>query len=138
MINKFPIIAIALFAPIFVKFSLLFNFSDFRLYMLLAIFCGALLYKVSFHKLIAILLNRVYNIIRKLFFKLKQGAKIRYERRKEEKSVLGSVVRYNNANDGISNYNNLSTHRNIHKKKPNRKVGRGDSFITSANFGNAR
>ena len=132
------IISIILFAPIFVKFSLIFDFPDFRLYMVLAIFTGALLYKVSFHKPIAILLNRVYNVIRKLFFRLKQGIKRRNERRKEKKSILGGAVRDNNANNGVSNNNNLSTRRNIHKKKPNRKVRCGDYIIKGANYGNSR
>lgn len=131
--NILIVIYFSSFSLIFIKAGLFFNIPDFREYMLLCVLVGGLLYKVSLHKPIAFFINLVYNNFNKLFIKLKQGVKKHYERRKEKKNILGGTVGHDNAHNRFGNGNNLPNDRNIHKKKPNRKVGRRDFFIKSAN-----
>lgn len=56
------IIYFLIFAVGFVFISVMFDFGEFRLFMLLGCALGALLYLKSFHIIVAFLVNKVYNI----------------------------------------------------------------------------
>lgn len=121
---------------IFIYLSKLFEFSNFRLYMFVGVAVSLLLYKLSFHKLIAIFLNRVYNIIKKIFFRIKN--RLIYESRKEKarvhRSSFGACNVYNNT--CCNTFVSVSRH-NISKKQ-NRKVRCGNSRVTNSNRKNSR
>ena len=53
-------------APIYITFSLICEFPDFRGYMAVGVWLGLYLYKLSFHKVFAIFTNKVYNIVIKI------------------------------------------------------------------------
>ena len=69
---------------IYLKISTIYSFPNFRLYMLAFIILGAIIYLLSFHKIIAFFLNRVYNIIIKII----KRVKTLYDRPKEKKSFV--------------------------------------------------
>lgn len=52
-----------LIAFIYLNFSHYLNFPSFRVYMALGVFLGMLMYKESFHIILAKILKRLYNII---------------------------------------------------------------------------
>ncbi len=104
--------------PIFITFSYVYEFPDFRGYMAFGIVCGLYLYKLSVHKIFAILQNKVYNIINKLTKRIKA----RNERSKKKASILGGVIRDDNANHNFGGDYILSTGGNIHKKKQNSRT----------------
>lgn len=114
------------FAPIFTAFSLAFEFPNFRLYMAVCIALGAIMYKFSFHKAVAIFLLRVYNVIKITFSKIKLRLKKANERRKEKASVLRGIKRTNNAGHRARGGNNVSAHRYNFSQKSNRKVRCGN------------
>ena len=99
--------------PIYITFSLTCEFPDFRWYMAVGVSIGLYLYKLSFHKVFAIFINKVYNIIIKLSNKIKASN----ERRKEKAGVLGGIVGANNVHHDTRGDNNLSAYRNIYPKK---------------------
>ncbi len=103
---------------IFIAVNLIYEFPNFRAYMVVGVGVGIYLYKLSFHKVFAILLNKVYNRINKLIKKLK----VSNERRKEKAGILGVSVGANNVNHDISGNINISTRRNIHSKKQNSRT----------------
>ena len=104
--------------PIFITISYLYEFPDFRGYMALGVALGIYLYKLSFHKVFAILQNKVYNIITKLV----KNKRSRHERSKKKANIFGGTVGIDNV-DGDSGVNNLlPVSRNIHKKKQNSRA----------------
>ena len=103
---------------IFITVNLVYEFPNFRAYMVVGVAVGVYLYKLSFHKVFAILLNKVYNRINKLIKKVKASN----ERRKEKAGILGVSVGANNVNNNLGSNINLSTHRNIHSKKQNSRT----------------
>ena len=105
-------------AFIYIQISAEYSFPNFRLYTLAFIVIGTIIYLFSFHKIIAIFLNRVYNIIVKLFKRVKRF----YDRPKEKKSILRSFVRSNNANSHSSGSTSVSISRHIRKEKANRTI----------------
>ena len=114
---------------IFISFSLLYEFPNFRLYMSVGVGFGIYLYKLSFHKVFAIFTNKVYNILNKLVKKIKANN----ERRKEKANILGGFVgAYNVNHDTRGNYN-LPTRRNIHAQKQNSRTRRGDRISSKTN-----
>ena len=103
---------------IFTYFNLIYEFPNFRAYMVVGVVLGIYLYKLSFHKVFAILLNKVYNVINKLIKKIKA----KNERRKEKANILGGFVGVNNVNHNLGGDINLSTRGNIHSKKQNSRT----------------
>ena len=98
---------------IYITFSLIYEFPNFRGYMAIGVGLGLYLYKLSFHKVFAIFTNKVYNIVIKLSNKIKAHN----ERRKEKASILGSAVGANNVYNHFSGDNHVSARRNIYPKK---------------------
>ncbi len=123
---------------IFITLSFAFEFPNVREYMFLGVFLGCLLYKLSFHKVIAILLNRVYNIITITVIKLKKRFLDTHERRKEKKSVLGGARRAYNVHHDIGGDSSLPARRDTYSKKQNREARRGNKCIKARNFANGR
>ena len=74
------IVYFAVFAAMFVFISVMFEFYQIRLYMLVASVLGAIIYLKSLHLIIAFLIKKVYNGINK--GKKRQGE--RHERRKAQ------------------------------------------------------
>lgn len=99
--------------PIYITFSLTYEFPDFRGYMAVGVSIGMYLYKLSFHKVFAIFINKVYNIVVKLLNKIKASN----ERRKEKAGILGGAVGANNVHHDTRGDNNLSAYRSIYPKK---------------------
>ena len=65
-----------IFAAGFVFTSVMFDFDELRLYMLIACFLGALLYLKSFHVIVAFSVKKVYNrVISRKGKKLNDGRK---------------------------------------------------------------
>ncbi|MBR2322624.1 MAG: spore cortex biosynthesis protein YabQ [Clostridia bacterium] len=114
---------------IFITFGLTYEFPNFRLYMALGVGVGIYLYKLSFHKVIAIFTNKVYNITNKLVKKIKAYN----ERRKEKANILGGFVGAYNVNHDTRGNNNLSTRRDIHAQKQNSRARRGDRISSKTN-----
>ena len=104
--------------PIYISFSFYYEFPDFRAYMPIGVGVGIYLYKLSIHKIFAILQNKVYNIITKLVYKLKASN----ERSKKKANILDGIVGAYNVNDGVNSDNIVSVSRNIHKKKQNSRT----------------
>ncbi len=101
-------------AFLFTLISVKADLGNFRFYMGLLVALGAYLYIKSFHKIIAKLYIKVYNIINKLLIKVKNA------RRKEKKGV----VRRNEWNSNVTRYtyndNGISTsghHKKIQQNK---------------------
>ncbi|MBE5744312.1 MAG: hypothetical protein E7358_06335 [Clostridiales bacterium] len=123
---------------IYTSLSFAFEFPNVREYMFLGVIVGCLLYKFSFHKVIAILLNRVYNIIKVTIIKLKKRFLDTYERRKEKKGVLCDTSGANNVYHDIGGNISLPTCRNTYSQKQNRKTRRGNNRFKARNFSNGR
>lgn len=98
---------------IFITFSIIYELPNFRGYMAVGVGLGIYLYKLSFHKVFAIFINKVYNVIIKLLNKIKASN----ERRKEKAGVLGGAVGADNVHHHTRGDNNLSARRNIYPKK---------------------
>ena len=99
-------------------YSCALNFGNFALYQILGVFLGLLLYKVSFHKPVAIFSLRVYNVInnsiKRLIKALKGKNELRKnERRKKKTRVVGNSVGADNVFHGVGFYSSVSIHRNI-------------------------
>ena len=77
--------------PIFITISYLYEFPDFRGYMALGVALGIYLYKLSFHKVFAILQNKVYNIITKLV-KIKGQGMNEAKKRRIFSAVLSGLI----------------------------------------------
>lgn len=123
---------------IFIILSFAFEFPNVREYMFLGVFLGCLSYKLSFHKVIAILLNRVYNITTITFNKLKKRFLDTYERRKEKKGVLGGTSGAYNFHHDSSGDSYISTRGNTYSQKQNRKARCGNKRFKTGNFSNGR
>jgi hypothetical protein len=54
-----------IFAAFFIFISTVFNFFEFRLFMLVGCAIGAILYLKSLHIIVAFFVNKVYNVITK-------------------------------------------------------------------------
>jgi len=109
------------FAAGFVFVSVLFNFTGFRLYMLIGCILGAALYLKSFHLIVAFFVKKVYNI------------KVKRQRRKKEQQIDSGEEKplSRRRNGKRSNFNsNTRRRRNISARndrkdgKPNKKAGR--------------
>ncbi len=98
---------------IFITFSLIYELPDFRGYMAVGVGLGIYMYKLSFHKVFAIFINKVYNVIIKLSNKIKASN----ERRKEKAGILGGAVGVDNVYHHTRGDNNLSAYRNNYPKK---------------------
>lgn len=105
---------------IFTLLSCAFEFPNVREYMFFGVVLGCLLYKLSFHKVIAILLNRVYNKIKVVTNKLKERFLYTYERRKEKARILGGSIGAYNVHNDISYDTRLPARRNTYSQKQNR------------------
>jgi hypothetical protein len=127
-------IAILTFSIPFTLLSSAYSFPDFRAYMPICVGIGAILYKFSLHKAVAILNIRVYNVI-KITFKKANSIN---ERRKEKARVLRSFKRYDNANNDFGSGARLSTRGHRITQKQNRKVGCGDSVFAKPNRANGK
>ncbi len=101
---------------IYLKVSTDYYFPDFRIYMLLFILIGVIIYLLSFHKIIAFFSNWVYNKITNIIIRVKSL----YDRPKEKKSFFRRFIRHDNATSGNRIDNSLSVSRHVAKKKPNR------------------
>lgn len=121
---------------VFTYLGVIFSLPDFRWYMFLSVLLGFYFYEESFHKVFAFLENKLYNIISKSFSKLFKKLKVKNERRKEKKNILGGSVRVNNAGNVTRGNRNLSNGGNIHAKKQNRRVGRGNRLLKNSNRAN--
>lgn len=115
-------IAIASYSIIFTFLSSLYYLPNFRLYMALCVVVGATLYKFSFHKAVAILSSRVYNVIKITFLRVK----LSNERRKEKARLFRGAKRNDNARNDFSGNINLSTRGHNNAKKQNKTVRRGN------------
>ena len=104
--------------PLYVIVSTKYHFENLRAYMILSLFFVLLLYFFSLHKCIAFFTNKVYNVIIKLFTRVKGF----YDRFKKEKGVLGSSFGANNACVYSSNFRSLSSGGNRYEKKRNKKA----------------
>ncbi len=111
---------------LFTAISLKANLGNFRFYMALLVVLGALLYMKSFHKIIAKSYVRVYNIINKIFIKVKNA------RRKEKKGNVG----YNKWNNNVTRYTyndkRLSNSRHYKKTQQNKSIKQRNSLFRSA------
>lgn len=112
-------------AFLFTMVSVKANLGNFRFYMALLVGLGAYLYIKSFHKIIAKIYIKVYNVINKLLIKVKNA------RRKEKKGALcdnewnSNVTRYYDNDNGISisgHYKKIQQNKSI--KQRNRLFGR--------------
>ena len=101
---------------IYIQISTSYSFPNFRVYTVVFMVVGVIIYLFSFHKIIAIFLNRVYNIITKIFKKVKWF----YDRPKEKKSILRSPIRRDNVNSHSFSSTSVSISRHTRKKKTNR------------------
>ena len=101
---------------IYIFISTIYNFPNFRGYILIFIILGCLIYLFSFHKIIAIFENKVYNILIKIF----KRVKTLYDRPKEKKGFFRRVVGTNNAYNDTRFNNSVSISGHFRKKKTNR------------------
>ena len=125
----FNVLYFVLSSFIFVNVSTIYHFSNFRVYMLLAVFIGILIYLLTLHKIIAIFLNKVYNMVNKTI----KGLKARYVRSKEKANILGSSCGNNNVNIRTYRSSCVSISRHIGKKKTNRNFRRQNNSTNSRN-----
>lgn len=123
---------------IFVALSFAFEFPNVREYMFLGVFFGCVLYKLSFHKVIAILLNKVYNILKVKIIELKKRFLDTYERRKEKARILCGASRAYNVYDHIGGNTRISARRDTYSQKQNRKTRCGNKRLKARDFRNAR
>ncbi len=127
-------------AFLFVIFNFYFNLGNFRLYKLLVLIIGVIFYYYSFHKIIAILLNSLYNKYSKKITNLKKVFKKKNVGTKKEKGAIGGNIGRNYASVHISGNNNVSNGGNLSKAQRNKKVGRGNLRNTAKHrlnsFGN--
>ncbi len=113
-------------AFLFTIISVKANLGNFRVYMALLVSFGAYLYIKSFHKIIAKIYIKVYNVINKLLIKVKNA------RRKEKKGVVrgdkwySNVTRYNDNDNGVSN------RRHHQKEQQNKSTKQRNSLFTRA------
>ncbi len=117
--------AIASYSVIFTYLSSLYYLPNFRLYMALCVVVGATLYKFSFHKAVAILSSRVYNVIKITFLRVK----LSNERRKEKARLFRSAKRNDNARNDFSCDSNLPTRWHNNAQKQNKTVRRGNRLF---------
>lgn len=110
-------------AFIFVFFNYFFHLGNFRIYKIAVILVGFIFYFNSFHKIIAIFLNKVYNKYDKFIKKVKVK-KVKNDATKKEKSAFGTNIRRNNAVYNISGNTCLSSSEHSAKVQRNKKVGR--------------
>ena len=106
----------------FSKYAQVMNFPNFSPYMVAGVLLGLGLYVASFHKLVAILAARVYNVVNNLIKRLYKALKGKNERRKKKTSVLGSSFGANNVFYGANVSSCISNDRHFRKKKQNRQV----------------
>ena len=106
----FPLLAV-----MYVITSLKYNFPSFRLFLPVGTLLGFYLYLKSFHKPVAFLLKKGYNLIwTKL--KIKKG-KIKNDKRKARKNVASFNSDGNSIVFYFNNDNGVSTRKNKRKKK---------------------
>ena len=123
------IIYFILMAILFTITSNYLKFTNFRIYMAISVIVGLILYNKSFHKIIAKLYIKVYNIVKNKFLKIKNYLKVKNERRKKAKNnVSGNIgdsyaVVYSDSNNGVS------TRWHYSKKKQNRKTQSRNSLF---------
>ena len=98
---------------IFLQISFLKEVGNFRLYTLPCSLVGFAIYYFSFHKIIAFLLNKVYNIIKIKF----QEVERKYDGAKKTKSKFRNIIGRNNACDNLRYAHNVSTHERFYKKR---------------------
>ncbi len=78
----FDVLFFLLFAVIFIFVSVVFNFPQMRVFMVLGAFLGFSIYICTFHRIVAFLIEKLYNIFKILFKNLKNGEKSTNVRRK--------------------------------------------------------
>ncbi len=119
-------------AFLFVFLNFYYNLGNFRLYKLIVIIVGTIFYYYSFHKIIAIFINSLYNKIVKKLSKLKKVLKKQKNvGTKKEKSAIGVNIGRNYATVYISGNNSLSNGGNSSKAQRNKKVRRGNLSNTA-------
>lgn len=106
----------------FVFFNYFFHLGNFRVYKLAVIIVGLLFYKNSFHKIIAIFLNRVYNKYVS-FLKKKKSKKVKNDRAKKEKGTFRNYLGRDNVVYNISGNTIVPTNKHSAKVQRNKKVG---------------
>lgn len=95
-----------------------YSIGNLRAYMIVLTLCGAVMYLLSLHKIIAIFINRVYNKIIKVLKRLKSY----YDRPKKKKGFFCRTIGYYNANNGVVYGYSVSSSRNSRKKKSHKST----------------
>jgi hypothetical protein len=110
------------------------NFGDFRFFYFLGFVIGNYIYLNSFHKVIAFLVEIVYNKLYTLFKRLKS----KNDRAKKEKGFIGGFIRNDNVNLHNDNRNFISNDNDIRKEKSNRRIRPKYSIFKNTNIPDAR
>ena len=106
---------------LFIFFSYYFNLGNFRVYKLEVILVGLLFYFNSFHKIIAIFLNRVYNKYDK-FLKKRKLKRLKNDATKKEKSAFGTYFRRDNVVYNIGGNTRVPSNKHSAKIQRNKKI----------------
>ncbi len=117
------IVYFILTAFLFTFISTLANLGNFRFYMALLVSLGAYLYIKTFHKIIAKIYIKVYNIINKLLIKVKNA------RRKEKKGAFRCNEWASNVTSYTNNDKRLSNSRHRKKIQQNKSIKRRNSLF---------
>ncbi len=123
------ILYFVIIAILFTIISNYLKFTNFRIYMAISVIVGLILYNKSFHKIIAKLYIKVYNVIKNKFLKIKNYLKVKNERRKKAKGNVGGNIGNNYAIMYSGSNNGVSTRWHYSKKKQNRKTQSRNSLF---------
>ena len=99
------------------------NLGNFRVYMALLVALGGYLYIKSFHKIIAKINIKVYNVINNLLIKVKNA------RRKEKKGALSNNEWYSNVTRYYDNDNGISNSGHYKKEQQNKSTKQRNSLF---------
>lgn len=78
----FDVLFFFLFAAIFIFVSVVFDFPKMRLFMIIGAFLGFFIYNRTFHRIVAFLIEKLYNKFKILINNLKKGKESTNVRRK--------------------------------------------------------
>ena len=120
------VVVFCIVSVLYVLYSYNMQFSSLRLYMLIGVVLGIVLYLKSFHIILAKILKKVYNIIKDKF-----NEKVaRYnERRKVKKANSCHNCRRSVANSNTNVSNAFRNHKDKQRKKSYCRVGKGNRTL---------
>ena len=95
-----------------------YKIGNVRGYIIILTLIGTFMYLVSLHKIIAIFINRVYNV----FIKLLKGLYLYYDRVKKKKGFFRRTIRRYNVNSSSIDGYSVSVSGNNRKKKSHKSA----------------